>query len=325
MKRIKSNAGGQLRWVILLLAIAVILPTVCLLWFMTQAVRNERLAVRQKLIDVYNEKAQQLFVELPDSYSSRFYLNPPEEWSKTQNGFSLYAMFELFAAVPNGHYEGMLIYDSSGALVYPIVDSNINQWPEELIEPFQQELKGNLRKAIEQYEKAAEQTQSETTRYKARLWEARCLDKLDRKKEAVALAYKLSYPANPEGMDSEMAVVVIHSRVFLAGLYEKADDENFYYHLRRILRNGRYNNEPDDPYLPSAPAETIIWQLNKMIDIAQEAGLAEKLDREIEYAKKRINAHFNSIEAAEIYPDTEGLNKLPSRAVRRIEPRSDLY
>jgi hypothetical protein len=36
----------QLRWVAVLLATAVILPTVCLLWFMTQAVKNERVAVR---------------------------------------------------------------------------------------------------------------------------------------------------------------------------------------------------------------------------------------------------------------------------------------
>ncbi len=47
-----DSLSNQLRWVILLLAIAVILPTVCLLWFMTQAVKNERLAFRQKLIDI---------------------------------------------------------------------------------------------------------------------------------------------------------------------------------------------------------------------------------------------------------------------------------
>ena len=45
-----------MRWVVLLLAIAVILPTVCLLWFMTQAVKNERLAVQQRFIDVYESK-----------------------------------------------------------------------------------------------------------------------------------------------------------------------------------------------------------------------------------------------------------------------------
>jgi hypothetical protein len=37
----------------LLLLLAVLVPSVCLLWFINQAVQNERLAVRQKLVDVY--------------------------------------------------------------------------------------------------------------------------------------------------------------------------------------------------------------------------------------------------------------------------------
>jgi signal transduction histidine kinase len=40
-------------WLMLLLLLAVLVPSVCLLWFMNQAVQNERLAVRQKLADAY--------------------------------------------------------------------------------------------------------------------------------------------------------------------------------------------------------------------------------------------------------------------------------
>ena len=40
-------------WLMLFLLLAALLPSVCLLWFMNQAVRNERLAVRQKLADAY--------------------------------------------------------------------------------------------------------------------------------------------------------------------------------------------------------------------------------------------------------------------------------
>ena len=47
---------GQFRWVVLLLAVAVILPTVCLLWFMNEVVKNERLVVRQKLTGVYKKQ-----------------------------------------------------------------------------------------------------------------------------------------------------------------------------------------------------------------------------------------------------------------------------
>src|ERR1035441_10180351 len=37
----------------LMLLLAMLVPSVCLLWFMNQAVHNERLAVRQKLADAY--------------------------------------------------------------------------------------------------------------------------------------------------------------------------------------------------------------------------------------------------------------------------------
>ncbi|MCE5341730.1 MAG: HAMP domain-containing histidine kinase [Planctomycetaceae bacterium] len=66
----KIKNSNQLRWVILLLAIAVILPTACLLWFMTQAVRNERLAIRQKLIDSYTARGQEIFKKATENFTN---------------------------------------------------------------------------------------------------------------------------------------------------------------------------------------------------------------------------------------------------------------
>src|SRR6185295_9264998 len=41
-------------WPIVLLLFAVLVPAVCLLWFMGAAMRNERLAARQKLAEAYH-------------------------------------------------------------------------------------------------------------------------------------------------------------------------------------------------------------------------------------------------------------------------------
>src|SRR3989339_382418 len=65
------NPGyGQFGWVVLLLAVAVILPTVCLLWFMSEVVKSERLGVRQRLVTPYENqlveaagKAEEQWVE----------------------------------------------------------------------------------------------------------------------------------------------------------------------------------------------------------------------------------------------------------------------
>ena len=92
--RLKNPASNQLWWVILLLTIAVILPTVCLLWFMTQAVKNERLAVRQKLIDSYTSRAQEIFFKNPE-----ISIEDPNEFSAS------------------------IIYDQNDKITYPVPPS----------------------------------------------------------------------------------------------------------------------------------------------------------------------------------------------------------
>ena len=49
---------NQLQW-LALLAIAVVLPTVSLLWFMSRVIANERLVVPQKLAALYKEMGEQ--------------------------------------------------------------------------------------------------------------------------------------------------------------------------------------------------------------------------------------------------------------------------
>jgi signal transduction histidine kinase len=53
-RNLKIGAGRTSGlWLMLLLLLAALVPSVCLLWFMNQAVHNERLAVRQRLADAY--------------------------------------------------------------------------------------------------------------------------------------------------------------------------------------------------------------------------------------------------------------------------------
>jgi two-component system, OmpR family, phosphate regulon sensor histidine kinase PhoR len=56
MTRTTPNSGRASDiWAIgLLLLAAVVIPTTCVLWFMAEAIRNERLAVRQRIVDAYS-------------------------------------------------------------------------------------------------------------------------------------------------------------------------------------------------------------------------------------------------------------------------------
>ena len=107
-----NNLPNQLRWVILLLAAAVILPTVCLLWFMNQAVKNERLAVRQKLTDICNENIENLKADLVERMVADY--APPivlEHKEKEIPGW--------INAIKRDA-DSVVIYDDDGQLIYPI-------------------------------------------------------------------------------------------------------------------------------------------------------------------------------------------------------------
>ncbi len=310
---------------VLLLAIAVILPTVCLLWFMTQAVKNERFAVRQKLIDVYTKRAEYFFVELQESYPSDRYIHPLQvQVQSPPYGADPHILFNL-ATVHTDRCKSLLIYDADGAIEYPILQYEVYEQAGELTAPFQQELKGDFDEAIKQYDAIAEETSDEIIRHKALLAKARCLLKLDREQEATDLVHKLSYPPNPEAIAPELAPIIMRDRVFLARLYARTNDENLYFHLRRILGDSHYNDEKENPFLTAPPAETIIWQLDELITLARQTELSDKLIKEIALAKSRIDAYQTAIEIADIYPDTDLLSDWPDRTIRRISPESKLY
>ncbi len=101
--KMSQNPSGQMRWVILLLVIAVILPTVCLLWFMNQAIKNERLAVRQKLVDVCEDFALRY-----ERVSEQFWSNMKSTVPKALTEQPAVDMF--YAMTFSGHYaDGAII------------------------------------------------------------------------------------------------------------------------------------------------------------------------------------------------------------------------
>ncbi|MFH0909497.1 MAG: ATP-binding protein [bacterium] len=102
---------------LMILLLAVMLPTVCLLWFMTEAARNERMAVRQKLTELYTAQVGDLPTALAGYWKdkaialSHFRDRPPP------------CRFEEL--VTNGIAESVIILDDSGKLVYPDIGARV--------------------------------------------------------------------------------------------------------------------------------------------------------------------------------------------------------
>ncbi len=100
------------------LFLILLLILVCVTWFIMRNIKSQHLALRQNLIDIYTQRAQYLFVQMPDIYFDSFLkrFEPlsaalPEE------------IYKEFANRPSGICTGMLIYDANGNLCYPRISA----------------------------------------------------------------------------------------------------------------------------------------------------------------------------------------------------------
>ena len=102
---------GWFLWpVLLVLMAAVLVPTACVLWFMNAAMRNERLAVQQRLGEVYRRHLLDIRDEL-DGYWSQKVRLPPSA------GTAAKTFAEL---VRSGAADSLVLYDETGRVSYPL-------------------------------------------------------------------------------------------------------------------------------------------------------------------------------------------------------------
>ena len=120
--RIPTDTGRRIWPVLGVLLAAVLVPTACVLWFMNAAMRSERLAVRQRLTDVYRSRAEALRSRLDAAVVVRVAtldegrdLSPPARFAKLvrtgaadtvivlgKDGQPAYPTATMFPVVPRG-------------------------------------------------------------------------------------------------------------------------------------------------------------------------------------------------------------------------------
>jgi signal transduction histidine kinase len=99
-------------WLMLLLLLAALVPSVCLLWFMNQAVRNERLAVRQKLAEAYRAN-----LVLVQNQLDLYWRQAAAALDADADHLPPPALFAQF--VRNGQADAVVYFDAAGKVAYP--------------------------------------------------------------------------------------------------------------------------------------------------------------------------------------------------------------
>jgi len=286
--KILNSESRQLWWVVLLLVASVILPTVCLLWFVNVAVKNLQLAVRQKLVNFYTGEAKKSFVEYADNY-----------WSKDREKFansdkSMPAdFFKDFVLADNSVYGGLIIYDSNGSLIYPVlsiqqslpesIPALENIWAIEYIEK-------DYIKAADSYGKLADGNDT-ALRTEALAGRARCLKKAGRLADAAADYERLGWAEDFKGINDGLSA---DARLMQIRLYQATADPNFFKSIEKI-----FENSFSDLQIDTAKK---IFLLTECVKVAEKAGIADRLRGSVEKVQRQIKAEKLSLAVAETFP-----------------------
>jgi signal transduction histidine kinase len=169
------------------LGLAALVPAVCVLWFMTVAMRNERLAVQDRLTGVYLTHLASLQSQLTVFWQGRQAAlqatakAPPAEW------FS--------AVVRSNLADGVVVYDRSGKAIYPssttveAPTAETGDWALARELDFQ---KSDYPAAAEAYGRISQASQDIHARARARQAQAGCLLKAGQRGDALARLEELA-------------------------------------------------------------------------------------------------------------------------------------
>ncbi len=246
--------------VLVLLLVVVLVPTVGVLWFMTQAMGNERLAVRQKLNDVYQSQLLALQGDV-----ERFWQSKSSQLD-VQNDETTAP--RLFAdRVRAGLADSVIVFDLDGHLAYPTAaaSSELDGSPPTIRWRRAERLEhaGQSAKAAESYGVIAAEATDPNLAGRALQAQARCLVQADRKPEALAiLVDRLARPEVEDAVDGRGRHIVPNAQLRALQLIADGSDATFQTVFAAL---GRRLSDYDGPTLPSAQRLFLMRQLGSEI------------------------------------------------------------
>lgn len=301
------NPGySRLRWVILLLGVAVILPTICLVWFMTRAIKNERLAVRQKLVNICED------------FALRYSHMSDEFWS-VRKSIVLKELIErpavdMFYAMTfsGSQADGAIIFEKD-KVIYPIEENAVSdETTEELEKALQLEFsRQDYLSALEFYKDIIAGSNSELTHRKAQMGVVRCSMRLGNINDAISCCRDVVFTDIGGGGGGksfgQVAQIRANAALLLAQLFEKNKDTQparFAEYLRNVFamvnhyasQNPGYRELPSSQRIFLYEQAMVIYERNKElpqevfahhIELAGRMAQAEKLSLTI------LEKHYN--------------------------------
>ena len=168
--------------VLVILLLAALIPSACVIWFMNEAMDNQQLAMRQRMMDFYEQQIKQTRGEIDDLWNEKTTaLNQVDRQSPSSAFASL---------VKAGIAQSVIICDENKKQLYPYIEvqQSLAEDPNQTLLPIQQlEFAGNVSAAMDAVRKQFALSSTLELKAECLRIEARCLIKLDRKDEAITI------------------------------------------------------------------------------------------------------------------------------------------
>ncbi len=242
-----------------LLTLVVLLPTACLLWFMTQAMQNERLAVKQKLTVIYYGQLSMLRDQLDEYWGHR--AKQLEAMYRETQAPALFA-----DAVNTDLADSLIVFDESGQVAYPrptravaLDDGEDGAW----IQALRLEQQGNdLLGASKLYAELASEATNPNQAARALQAQARCLAKAQQIDEAfLILTQTLADDSYREAVDKRGRLIVADAELRALQLMDDPSDDRYLRVLKRLKSRLLDYSDSD---IPSSQRRFLLTQLRRL-------------------------------------------------------------
>jgi signal transduction histidine kinase len=295
---------NQLQWVVLL-AIAVVLPTVSLLWFMSRVVLNEKLAIREKLAGLYQDKLA--LAGQKAAHSCAGYVSVLDKTELSANPYSLFRQLVL-----EHNFEGAVILDSKLSVKYPVsgeITADITRQEIVLADARQLEFVGKkYDEAADNYGRFVNDTDPQI-QIAAIVGRSRCLNKLGRTDEAVEECQKAAFSPLAKDASISLLVAIQNARLLMLDLLKHPGSQSKNELLQRTINEliaDLYSN-------PGLPSSRNLFIAQKVLQSFEEIpSLKDKTSLTKESLSKLTAADEMSIAAAENMPFMRSLADKPT-------------
>jgi signal transduction histidine kinase len=299
---------NQLQWVVLLAA-AVVLPTVSLLWFMSRVVANERLVVRQKLAALYRDKLADATSKTESHCAAQ--LARLDKALPTANPYALFRRLVL-----EDRCEGVVVWTADGSVVYPrLAGIAADALSESVLkEARQQEFaRGRYSEAAQLYEWFSTDSNPHVA-IAAMAGRSRCLSRLGRQDEAIEQCRKAAFAAPPNPGDAPLQFAVESARLLLLSLLRQSGPTPAHAALLRqtlaALSGDVFNPAGDQALIP---ANQNLFIAKKVMEVLRHSTLADDATAR-DVLEPLVTAEERSIAAAEALRPSPDLLDIVSRA-----------